>query len=352
MPNFDGGHYFLTTLTPIRVGAPIDLSEEKRKQFEDGSVHASFVTRVQIALSNMPTALQSPATEKIGVESPFAESLRTHFCRFVVIEDAVFNGRESDNTFLTSAGLRQPPLEPNHVDQLPCAYLMCCVDFDAVREAGQQLPSQLTTEQQDEIRDHYLEALWTSGSAELLQVYENCQEFDAETIKTSKDFAEYMRRCQIETWMSFNDYYLPNKNALLASLPGLPFLGFAFGIGLPLIAAICCFAAWLWGSATVLGLASGWAALVAAIIAAAAVYFVYSYIMRQGQEPWPAAEFGDLPSVLKGLYLQQRFSDFVVEEQGKTASQLHVAFGQFLKDHQPDDVLDPRTTQAPGVIKS
>jgi len=352
MPNFDGGHYFLTTFAPIRVGAPIDLPEEKRKQFEDGNVYQSFVTRVQIALSDMPTALQSPATEKIDVISPFAKSLRTHFCRFVIIEDAVFNGRETDNALLTSSGLRKPPLEPKHVDQLPCAYLMCCVDLDAVKEPGQKLPSQLTTEQQNEIRDHYLEALWASGSAELLQVYENCQEFDADIIKTSKDFAGYMRRCQVETWMSFNDYYLPNKNTLLASLPKLPVRAFLLGIGLPLLAAILCFAGWLFGSATVFGLAPGWTALVAAVIAIAAMYFAYSYTIRQGQKPWPAAEFGDLPSVLKGLYLQQRFSDFVVEEQGQTASQLHAAFGQFLKDHQPDDVLDPKTTQAPGVIKS
>ena len=40
------------------------------------------------------TALQTPATEHIGLNSPFARDGRTHFARFAVIDDAAYNGRD------------------------------------------------------------------------------------------------------------------------------------------------------------------------------------------------------------------------------------------------------------------
>jgi hypothetical protein len=295
----------------------------------------------------MPTALQSPATEQIGIPSPFAKSLRTHFCRFVIIEDAVFNGRTGDNALLTAIGRREQPLAPKHVDRLPCAYLMCCIEIDAVKEPGDALPTTLTPQEQDEIRDHYLAAIWAQGSAELLQIYENCQEFDGDTIKEPKDFAAYMSRCQFETWMSYNDYYTGG-----ASLPKLPVMPLVLAVGAPALGALVAFVRWIAGFPTMAGFSSGPVALVAALATAIAIYFVYGFIMKSGQNAWPPARYGDLPSVLKGLYLQQRFSDFVVANQGAAAMDLLQEFGQFLRDHEPDDVLTPAKTQAPGVIKS
>jgi len=346
MPNFDGGHYFLTTLAPIRVGAPIDLPEARRSHF-DGDPRMGFVQRAQRALGDMPTALQSPATEQIGVPSPFMKSLRTHFCRFVIIEDAVFNGRTGDNALLTSIGKRSQPLEPKHVDRLPCAYLMCCLDIDAVKTPGDPLPARLTQREQDEIRDHYLESIWAEGSAELLLVYENCQEFDSDKIKTPKDFAAYMRRCQMDTWMSYNDYYTGGD-----ALPELPMKALAIAVGVPALAMVASLVAWLAGLPTLLGVAPGPVALVAAALTAIAIRIVYGHIISNGQKAWPPARHGDLPSVLKGLYLQQRFADFVVANQGATATDLMHRFGEFLRDHEPDDVLNPEKTQPPGVIKS
>jgi hypothetical protein len=346
MPNFDGGHYYLTTLTPIRVGSPIDLADAQRAEFNE-PLNVSFVQRIQAVLGNMPTALQSPATEKIGVNSPFSKSWRTHLCRFVVIEDIPYNGRISDNPLLSAARLRKKPLTPKSVDQLPCAYLMFVVDFDAVKEPGTSLPDRLTEAEQNAILDDYLEAMWALGSAELSEIYQNCQEFSAKTIQTPKDFATYMRKCQIETWMPFNDYYIdPPK---LSTPPILPLAGaWALLVLATLIAAL----AWLTGFATIGGFSTGLLALAGVVLSGASFYALVKYINAQGMKPWPAAKYGDLPSVLKGLYLQQQFSDFVVAQQSATPEARYEAFGEFLKAHKPGDVLDAATTQPPGVISS
>ena len=66
--------------------------------------------------------------------------------------------------------------------------------------------------------------------------------------------------------------------------------------------------------------------------------------------PFPAAPDSDLPSVLKALYLQQRFQEFAVAEQGAGDAALHAAFGRFLAKHRPDDLGWP--TQEAGVVRS
>ena len=87
--------------------------------------------------------------------------------------------------------------------------------------------------------------------------------------------------------------------------------------------------------------------IVAVIVSAA---FLYFKVMRVGNEPFPTAPDSDLKSVLKALYLQQKFSDFAIENQGVNDAALYKNFGEFLNKHKPDD-LD-NATQQPGVIKS
>jgi hypothetical protein len=54
--------------------------------------------------------------------------------------------------------------------------------------------------------------------------------------------------------------------------------------------------------------------------------------------------------VLKALYLQQKFSDFVVDSQGTSPDALHKSFGAFVEKHRPSDRSGP--TQKPGIIAS
>jgi len=97
---------------------------------------------------------------------------------------------------------------------------------------------------------------------------------------------------------------------------------------------------WPWGTTAVL-------ALIALLIAVGVAYW---QVMTRGAKPFPAAPNSDLPSVLKALYLQQKFGRFAIDNQAADPRRLHEAFGRFFAEHQPKD-LD-RPTQAPGVIKA
>jgi hypothetical protein len=72
--------------------------------------------------------------------------------------------------------------------------------------------------------------------------------------------------------------------------------------------------------------------------------------MAAGMKPFPTAPNSDLKSVLKAIYLQQRFVEFAVENQGKSADDLYRGFGGFLVQHQPTNLEGP--TQKPGVIST
>ncbi|PKP65260.1 MAG: hypothetical protein CVT86_03330, partial [Alphaproteobacteria bacterium HGW-Alphaproteobacteria-8] len=156
MPNFDAGSYFLTTLAPIRKGATVDL---------DGST-VSFQQRLAITLATLPTALQSPATEKTGVQSPFARSLRTHLCRFAIIDDAVYNGRPPRNPVLTSL-FGPDPIIADEPDRLNAAYLMFTAEIDAVTQDGAPLPATLSPSEQDAVRDAWARDIWDKAPDEV-----------------------------------------------------------------------------------------------------------------------------------------------------------------------------------------
>src|SRR5215475_3656397 len=85
MPTFDGGHYFLTAVVPIRT-APV----------EDDLAVTSPVHALRKRLSLMPTAAQTPACG--GGQSPFARNKRNHFARLVIIDDVAYPGRTGRNT--------------------------------------------------------------------------------------------------------------------------------------------------------------------------------------------------------------------------------------------------------------
>lgn len=329
MPNFDTGHLFLTFLAPIKAGTTTDLT---------GQV-MSNEQALRITLGLLPTALQSPATIRIGENSPFARSLQTHLCRFVVIEDTIYNGRDPKDALVMS--LRgQDPIHPQAVDRLNSAYLLFAADIDAVMEEGAPLPATLDEKQQGRVRDAWAKRLWDRMEPELRAVYDNCVGFDS--VRTGDDFARYLKRCQVDTTMPFHDYWTsPPK---LSPLPVKPLAAIAI---VPLAVTVLAFLAQLLGYMTP---HAGWVALVGLAVSVAVLVGVHRYIVARGQNPMPPADHGDLPSVLKSLYLQQHFADFVVDRQGADADMLHAAFGDFLATHKPGDTMQP--TQTPGVISA
>lgn len=329
MPNFDTGHLFLTFLAPIRAGTTTDVT---------GRV-MSHEQALRITLGLLPTALQSPATIRIGENSPFARSLQTHLCRFVVIDDTIYNGRNPSDALVMS--LRgQDPIHPQPVDRLNSAYLLFVADIDAVMDEGDPLPVTLDDRQQAKVRDTWAKRLWERMEPELRSIYENCVGFDS--VQTGDDFARYLKRCQVDTTMPFHDYWTsPPK---LSPLPIKPLAAIAI---VPLAVTVLAFLAQLFGYMTPV---AGWIALAGLVVSAVVLVGLYRYIVAHGQKPMPPADHGDLPSVLKSLYLQQHFADFVVDRQGADPAKLHAAFGDFLAAHRPGDTMTP--TQKPGVISA
>jgi hypothetical protein len=350
MPNFDAGHYFLTALLPI----------DNRSLARDNRTLSSPVRIVRRALSVLPKAVQSPATqaafETYGVECPFARNLRTHFLRIVVIDDVVFNGRI--RTDAIRVALNEERLDPTVAkpsDQLRCPYLLVAIDFDA--KSGEEAEL-----------DGYLTELWEQMPRELGSVFEHCYGFGS--VATARQFADFIKRGQIETTMPFNDYWEPAPalssdaiwpgagrffsiaGGVTALAVGLTVLLFVLRIIVLVIDAAADSPA-LRSIAAVLGTSSGWLGLVGLIgiaVLAVGAFVLYRRIVRAAEKPFPSGQRSDLRSVLKALYLQQKFTAFAVEAQGLAPAALHARFADFLATHKPGNLSEP--TQKPGVVRS
>lgn len=336
--SFDGGHYFLTLLIPV----------QNQHLVEHYGIQCSAVQRLRDVLATLPTALQSKATEAIGLNSPFARNSRTHLARLVVINDVQYNGREGEDAIV--GALRKTSLTtPQPQDRLSCPFLMVAVDFDAADGSVETVRS-------------YLGELWLSMEPELRAILENC--YGYERIRDAASFCDYLLACEVETTMPFNDYWPgppPLKNRLTtAILPPLVLLLAA--IAPALLGLISCLAGLLAGALSALapvaaGLAGlfghfGWsmATPLAVLGTGIALYWGVRRTLAIGGQPFPAAPHSDLRSVLKALYLQQQLVRFAIDAQGLDELSLHGRFAEFLRLHRPTDLDEP--SQPPGVVRA
>ncbi len=260
----------------------------------------------------------------------------------MVLDDVVFNGRNPVDAIVTAVSGANP-IDPQPVDRLSTPYLVFVADFDAQSADDAELRS-------------YLTGLWTDMESELRAVFEHCVGFDG--VRTADGFVQYVKRCQIETTMPFNDYWtepLPAP-APLISLQVLGVLGAVLsplgalvklvGGKVSALAAVALLALLLWFAPgptlwTMLGIAI--AVILFAVLA-------YLEVMARGAKPFPTAPDADLRSILKALYLQQHFVPFAIRLQGANDETLHREFGTFLALHKPGDLDSP--TQEPGRIRS
>jgi hypothetical protein len=321
MPTFDGGHYFLTALIPIRTGT-----------VDDGHAVTSPGHALRKRLSMLPT----------GPQTPFARNTRNHFARFVIIDDVAYNGRVVRDT-LVSAILSTVLTDPQPQDHLKCSFLLFAVDFDAKDGSDQE-------------RDSYLVELWNTMGKELGDMLEFCQGFDRNGMDGQK-FAAYVARCQLETTMSFNDYYIDPPN--LVSWPyKTATIVVAVALLLFLVAALIFPIVGLFVPAAWVRTAF-WLSVLGVGVLAAVIVVAFFSITAFGRRPFPTAPDSNLPTVLKALHLQRAFTRFVIDHQMKaadtnsatsaaSAQQLYDDFKAFVAANRPDDLAGP--TQAPGVI--
>jgi hypothetical protein len=312
MPTIDGGHIFLTLLIPVRTGG---------EALPDGRfVPHSHLLREELAL--LPTAQQSPETVEAGLVSPFARCRRTHFLRLVVIDQPMWNGRDPIDPLLNIA-LKRPLKAQPPFDVLSRPWLLLAADID--RTPGSP---------DDGLAD-WCAGLWERSRAEMEAIFSHCHGF--EELDNAADFAAWLKRCQVETTMSFNGYYDgepmlkgANLKALLAMIVGI-------AAGVTLLASL---------------LVSGWwLVLVGLLGLGLGLYAAYARVAAVGMRAFPAFPDSDLATVLKSLWLQQRFVLFAEAEQHAGPEALHAAFATFLEETRPSDI-GPERSQAPGVVRS
>jgi hypothetical protein len=320
MPNFDGGHYFLSSLIPVKGGLVAASSEE-----ENAISHTHALREI---LSILPT--QNP-TEADGMDddfgrAPFSLDHHTHFCRMVVIDDLAFVGRQHEDAILTAIRKRNPVL-PGPVDHLPNDFLALIIDFDAADGSDNSLRI-------------YLQSLWEKIPRVLTAIFQHCEGFNHSA--PGESFVQQVINGKVETTMSFNDYYWTGEAGLWKGSPSLPNkLPKVFVV--PLISGTIGVIAILW-----LGLGKGLNTLLIIIVIAVASVWLVKRLIRVGMEPFPTAPRTDLPNILKALYLQRQFIRFMIDNQRSTPQQLQANFRDFLKQHKPQTVEAP--SQLPGRI--
>jgi hypothetical protein len=263
--------------------------------------------------------------------------------RFVIIDDVAYNGRDQGNTFLNLLSGDDPVIAQPQ-DHLSCPFLLFAVDFDAASGA-------------DSERDSYLAELWSTMRTELHDIFRFCRDFEGR-VKDASSFAKYIADCQLETTMSFNDYYATTHD-LPAWRSGIYLWGIIASGGataLGLIATLILLVAELFAPSL---LAEVHYAVALTLIGAAAVavivFAAYVSLMRAGAKPFPTAPDSNLPSVLKALHLQRTFTRFAIDNQmlaaasdTASAQKLYDNFLTFVADNKPNEIGDP--TQAAGVI--
>ena len=313
MPDVDGGHYFLTVLAPVRTDTV---------QYDVGRTrtHASQLAQ---KLALVPTGRQGAGLPADAWPSPFSRNTINHFARFAIIDQPHFNGRIGGDA-LVGAITGRNPMDPQADDRLTTPFLLFGADFDA----------QGLTESAALRR--YTDALWSTMQQDLGQIFAHCTGFEG--VDTPQAFFNYIRRCQIETTMPFNDYW---AYGLKAADGAPPVLRLALTGAAALVALI-----WL-SSAVTAG--SGFFWPVFAALLGLTLWGVVRWIGRAGARPFPTAPDSDLPSILKGLFLQQHLTRLATEVQGLDDAALHARFGAFLAVVRPGE-LNP--TQNPGLAHS
>jgi hypothetical protein len=355
MANYDAGHYFLTMLAPLKPGMNT-LAGGK-----PGFSHRQTVLDQLAAMKRSEISLASHSTPD---QSPFAANTMTHMARFVLIDAPPYNGREDGDTLLSEVFRSTKsllsrcfsignPMAPQPADRLGAPYLLFAADFDAPDGGDNSLR-------------RFTDTLWETMAEELKPIFGQCYGF--ETVADAAGFFAYVKKCQVETTMPFNDYWRPQAEAQLTKMElSLPLPGggsSSSGPGLPW-GKIGLFALGFWLLSLVGGLllregsalqhfahgVARWglvAVLVLTVLLAVFVPWLYRKIMKAGAQAFPPG--ATLPDVLKSIYLQQRFLEFVVANQGKSDAELQVAFGQFVAAHAPDNEASP--TQRPGLIRT
>jgi hypothetical protein len=334
MPNIDGGHCFLTVLAPIQV-----------ERMVGPVVGRSYTHQHQLAqkLALLATGRQTAASPPGTWPSPFAANQLNHFARFVIINGPAYNGRVSPDTLVAAVrGIN--PLTPQPVDLLNTPYLLFAAEIDA-------------PDGEASVRA-YIGTLWNTMQRDLKMIFDHCEGFAG--VDSADKFYDYIKRCQVETTMPFNDYWLDGFAVPQTPLPTGPLLWTAvIAAGVLLLWQAVLFLNGIFflfdvggGFAEIITKAAALGAIVVPLLIGAAllaVFVLLRWVHQRSAVPFPTAPGADLPTVLKSLFLQQHFTRFASEVQGLDDRALHARFGAFLDAVRP---AEASPTQPPGEVRA
>jgi hypothetical protein len=264
----------------------------------------------------------------------------------VIIDRPAFNGRVSGDSLIDMArGVN--PLAPQPVDRLGTPFLLFAADIDAPGDGDAALRA-------------YTDQLWETMQDDLRIIFGHCSGFDG--VGTPEGFHAYIRRCQVETTMPFNDYWADGlavgdgKLPLGALKPAAIVAGGAILIWFAalLLNGIFAVSGARHGFAEWVATAVAWGAILVPlliVLALLAAYVLYRRILGRGMTPLPTAPGSDLPSVLKSLFVQQHFTRFAIEAQGLDDVALHARFAAFLGAIKPGETspMQPGEIRAPAA---
>lgn len=319
MPDFDTGTLFYTGLFPV------DLRPTRRADKSITS-HSHLLREVLASLPNY-----SPE-DRAALPSPFSRDSRTHFARLAIIDDPAFEGRVSGDALLDAAKSVDPS-EHQPVDHLSRSWLIFVADADAKAAGGG-------------CRDAWARGLWEVMEPELRAIFRHCLGF--RKVATGEDFAAYLAKGQVETTMSFHDYWIDPPNLPDLSMGRIKWTILGPALLGALAAAGCRWWPWHWP-----GWPLDWGGMLLVLLGALAglavgLWLIVRTISSRGAKPWPAGADADLPSVLKSLHVQREFTRFAIANQVAAPADLHAAFGRFVDEVKPADVAGP--TQKAGVV--
>lgn len=354
MPSFDGGHYQLTALIPLRQerenGASWDWkrgpSSEQTVQ-RPGSVADSLRELLSsfrsVDVPDLET--ESAAEGRVARAIPFSGNDRTHFARLVVVEHLAYNGRQNGDTLIDMfRGFAQPWLPAalrlkmtDEVDHLPRPYLLILIDFDSPDGSRESV-------------EKYLLDLWGSMQQEWAAILKHCHGFTQAEERQAASYVDLILHHEIESNFSYAIYpwgaerarrWQPtlgkfrsrrsaNRSGLLFGYIGIPLLELLVAMLLiALLGRTILFNPWFIGLS---------------LFALALKPLVWHQFLRRANEPWPALEGTDLRSVLKALFLQNSLLHMLETWQQRSVAgspSLLSHFRHFLDVTRPHDLQGP-----------
>jgi len=355
---FDGATYVLTSLIPISNKtfgstreqpankATASQSEIVPTEHEEACIvdHEQPLSSLQYLreiLTGLPTSNDFPDNISDAVKqwkAPASRNGRTHFMRWVVINDLNYNGRPRQSTLKEwiDSLLGHELTDAQQQDRLSRPMLLFNVIFD-------------TKDGSDQSVDNYLQGLWSCMKPELKHILPCLAGFEPDNGCSS--FVSLIKRHQIQPAFSWQDYQWQEDSPTKGRL-GTAVLSSAA------VAVIIVLVAMHWATGQ-----RGWTeTLISATIVITSWQWLKQHVQSLINMPYPApaspfskeeqVESLQLNHIRKAIFLRDQMVAFLANLQSvspeKYSERLYAEFGEFIESYKPFDTNDEDLMQPAG----